>query len=110
MIAFQTIQTKYLSPGNVRGARIKASTSGAKSKSLTIGYDHRLGFEANHVKAAAALARSLGWSGEYAAGALPNGFVFVLITLIDERGDLERCDGFVIGNIPKPVVGTLELD
>lgn len=74
----QYIQTKYLSPTNHKGGRIKAKASCAPG-SLTIPYDHSLDIEQAHAKAAMALAAKLEWRGEYAAGGNNNGYVFTFI-------------------------------
>jgi len=74
----QYIQTKYLSPTNNHGGRIKAKASAA-SDSLTIAYDHALDIEQAHAKAAMALAAKLDWRGEYAAGGNDTGYVFAFI-------------------------------
>jgi len=74
----QYIQTKYLSPTNNHGGRIKAKASAAH-ESLTIAYDHALDVEQAHAKAAMALAAKLEWNGEYAAGGNETGYVFAFI-------------------------------
>jgi hypothetical protein len=71
----QAIQTKYLSPTNSRGSRIKAW---AAAGSITIGYPHELSGQACHRKAAQALIEKLGWVEEHygeglLGGTLPNG-------------------------------------
>jgi hypothetical protein len=74
----QAIQTRYLAPTNVRGARIKAT---ALAGSLTVGYDYALNSDANHAAAAQALIARLGWTGTFAQGgnAAGTGYVFVNI-------------------------------
>jgi hypothetical protein len=74
----QYITTKYLSPTNTKGGRIKASTSYG-NESLTIAYDHSLDVEQAHAKAAMMLADKLDWQGEYACGGNDSGYVFALI-------------------------------
>ena len=76
----QAIQTRYLSPTNTRGSRIKAW---AAAGSITIPYPHELSGQAVHRAAAEALAVKLGWTDPTYApllgGCLPNGdyaFVF----------------------------------
>lgn len=64
----QTISTKYYGPGNVRGARIVAKTSGGLR--FTFPYEHGAGVEGNHLAAADAVARGLGWHGEWHGGSL----------------------------------------
>lgn len=79
----QAIITKYLSPGNVRGARIKAS---CERGSVTIGYPHELSGENVHIAAADALvakfvkedAEKYGthvnpWSAPRVCGQIPSG-------------------------------------
>ena len=50
----QAIHTKYISPSNTRGARIKAYTSDGRS--VTVSYDHALDSEKAHFQAAQAFA------------------------------------------------------
>ena len=64
----QAIVTKYIGPTNVRGSRVKAT---ADAGSLTLGWDHALDSEANHHRAARALAEKYGWSGDWVGGGLP---------------------------------------
>jgi hypothetical protein len=74
----QAIETKYIGPSNVRGARIKAS---AQAGSVYVPYDHSLNTDDNHAKAAQALADKWGWEGDMVQGGSPSGkgdvFVFV---------------------------------
>lgn len=85
MYALQAITTKYLSPTNSRGARIKATNS---AESVMIPWDHALDAVENHYAAAVALARYWQWNDEtgairpHAFGCLPdgNGYVMAFIT------------------------------
>ena len=75
----QAIQTRYLSPTNSRGARIKAW---AAAGSITIPYPHELSGQACHRKAAEALAAKCQWDtpfyGQLLGGQLENGdYAFV---------------------------------
>lgn len=72
----QYIQTKYLSPTNTKGSRVKAWTSYGK-QSLTISWDYSLSGDENHAKAAMKLAEELGWFGTYVCGGSNDGCVFV---------------------------------
>lgn len=54
------IQTYFLGPTDHRGSRYKAVALGT-GHSVTIEADHRLNYDANHCRAAAALAKKLGW-------------------------------------------------
>ena len=73
----QTIITKFLSPTNHRGERIKAKMSYGRD-TVTIGYDYALNNEQNHLAAAKALAEKVGWSGHYAGGSCgADSWVFV---------------------------------
>jgi len=54
----QAIQTKYLSPTNSRGARIKATCAAG---SITISYPYDLSGQACHRAAVDALLFDLGW-------------------------------------------------
>ncbi len=73
----QAIETKYLGPTNMRGGRVKARS---EAGSVTLSWDHSLNSDANHTKAAQALADKLGWSGDLWGGGHPDGrgcvFVF----------------------------------
>lgn len=75
---YQAIVTKYLSPANYRGARVKAT---AEAGSVTLSWDHRLNSERNHLAAARALADKYGWRGHLVAGGMPGngGYVFVMV-------------------------------
>jgi len=67
----QTIITKYLGPTNHRGSRIKARQSASymgTPKSVTVDWDYSLNTEQNHKIAAQALAKKLGWFGEWVGG------------------------------------------
>lgn len=68
------IETYFIAPTNVRGARIKArvmegrTSTGAPARSLTLAWDHALSLVTNHQLAAKALATRLGWPGEWIEG------------------------------------------
>lgn len=81
----QAIVTKYLGPTNSRGSRIKAT---AAAGSVTIGYRHSLNSDANHLEAAAALARKYGWTGRYVGGGVPDGSGCVFVA---DTGDKRDC-------------------
>lgn len=69
------IKTKYLKPTTHRGSRVKATFNG---QSVTLGYDHGLSPEGNHVAAASALCNKLGLSPDVErTEMLKAGFVFV---------------------------------
>jgi len=59
---YQTIQTKWISPSNFRGTRIKAKT--ASGISIVRGYDYSLNIGANHAKVARELQEKMKWVGE----------------------------------------------
>jgi hypothetical protein len=63
----QAIQTRYLSPTNTRGSRIKATCAAG---SITIPYPHELSGQAVHRKAAEALVSKLGWNDPHYGGLL----------------------------------------
>ena len=94
----QAITTKYIGPTNYRGSRIKAS---AYAGSVTVQYDSGLSTNANHARAAAALASKYNWRNTYASGGMPDetGNVYVGIgpidvgNLLDDRN--HGFDGFV---------------
>lgn len=70
----QAITTKFISPTNTRGSRIKATCD---AKSITINWDYSLDVSANHTAAANKLASELGWKGEWFGGSGKDGYVFV---------------------------------
>ena len=73
----QAIVTKWLCPTNFRGSRVKAT---AEAGSVTLSWNHALNPEANHAKAAAALADKFGWTGAWYQGATPgSGYCFVCV-------------------------------
>jgi hypothetical protein len=97
-MAMQSITTKYIGPRNVRGARIKATTT--TGLSVTIPYDHALGLDENHEKAVQALARKLKWTGRMVAGGAMGGGgnVYVFMPhdpkeIIRLHGDIRRSSG-----------------
>lgn len=63
----QSIITKYLGPGNVRGSRISVKATGGVRRSYHV--DNAMSVDANHIAAAQRFARELGWSGEWIGGA-----------------------------------------
>jgi hypothetical protein len=66
----QAIQTKYLGPTNVKGARIKAIS---QAKSRIYSWEHGLSADDNHKLAAQSLAKELGWDyGVWHGGQLPD--------------------------------------
>ena len=67
----QSVSTKYLGATNYRGSRVKASSSSGLS--LTMSWDDALDSDANHSKAAQALAAKLNWYGRWHAGAALDG-------------------------------------
>lgn len=78
-MAYQAIVTSFFGPTNVRGSRVKAK---ADAGSITLNWDHSLGVEGNHRKAAEALRDKLGWNsdgyGRLHMGGLPgSGYAFV---------------------------------
>ena len=68
----KAIVTKYISPTERRGARIKASD--LDGNRVTIPYPHELSGEAVHRKAADALLVKMGWSGDMTGGAIKDGY------------------------------------
>ena len=56
----QAIVTKYLSPTNYRGTRIKASCA---AKTIILDWCHSIDVEENHRNAAICLQDQLGWVG-----------------------------------------------
>ena len=76
----QAITTKYLSPTNFRGARVKATSSAG---SITLDWAHEYNAEKNHWKAAIYLQEKMGWGEKNTlyGGSLPDGkgYVFVQV-------------------------------
>jgi hypothetical protein len=75
------IQTKYISPTNTRGSRIKAFVSSdmGHNLSVVIPYDHSLNCEQLHFKAVQALIEKhkLDWdTSNMRFGGVKNGYVF----------------------------------
>lgn len=54
LITCGVITTRFLGPTNHRGARVKATSGGGRT--LTVSWDYALGIHENHAAAAAALA------------------------------------------------------
>jgi stress response protein SCP2 len=73
----KAIMTKYLSPGNVKGARIKAFDQDGNR--VILEWNHSMdGFE-NAAMAAEELKRKMKWKGELVGGSLKDGYVFVFV-------------------------------
>lgn len=72
----QAIVTKYIGPSDTRGSRVKAQ---AFAGSITLHWDDALNSEANHARAAKALADKFSWKGTYHQGGSPgdSGYCFV---------------------------------
>ena len=66
----QAIITKWHAPTNYRAARVSAQCS---ARRIIVQWDHAYGVEGNHDEAALALAKALGWSGEWVKGQRPDG-------------------------------------
>lgn len=72
----QAITTKVLPATTTKDRRIKATT--ASGLSITLGWDHELGNDQNHITAAKALVKKMGWdTGRYYGGTTATGMVFV---------------------------------
>ena len=91
MWAFQSIQTKFVSPTNHRGARIKATTSGGLS--VTVSFDYELSDVERHFSAVRALLvkHELSWGVKYAIGSSVDGkgYVFTPVSCGDNFATLE---------------------
>lgn len=76
----QAIVTKWLSPTDTRGSRIKAK---CQAGSIVVPWDDGLGVEENHKAAAAVLIAKLGWDQDcysrWHAGALPDGTGYAIV-------------------------------
>lgn len=68
----QAILTKFIGPTNTLPTRVRASSHAG---TMVISYDHEFTGEANHVRAARALAVKLGWRWftPFVTGYLPDG-------------------------------------
>ena len=72
----QAILTKYFSPTNFKGARVKAKAAAGE---ITLDWDHALNVEKNHERAAKRLVEKLDWKVDTYGGQLFDGnYVFVL--------------------------------
>jgi hypothetical protein len=80
----QAIITKYIGPTNTRGARYKATAAAA---SVTMTGTNVLTIAGNHMRAAEALVRKLGWDGQWIGGDSPDGTGYVFVCL---SSDLDR--------------------
>lgn len=66
----QAILTKFHGPTNVKGSRYSATCQAGR---ITLGADHTLNSEGNHIAVAQALAVKLRWDGKWHGGQLPSG-------------------------------------
>ena len=66
-----SIVTRYLSATASHGARIKAKSAGGNT--LTVNYQYDLSDRDNHMMAACALAKDLGWEGTLISSTLAQG-------------------------------------
>lgn len=71
----QAITTKYIGPSTVKGSRYKAVSGSGLS--VTIPADHSKDSDQNHLAAAVALAKKLGWAGRLIGGGTQDGYAFV---------------------------------
>ena len=68
------ITTRFRGATESHGSRVLASCSAGR---IHVAWDHALDPEANHTRAAHALAARLGWSGHWHGGSTPQGYVYV---------------------------------
>ena len=73
------IVTKYISPSNVKGARIKAYRSGDAKISKTYSYPHELSGSDAHEAVAKAFMQHLGWNGTLSGAETDTGYFFVVL-------------------------------
>lgn len=73
----QAIMTKFLGPTNYRGSRVKAWCDAGQ---ITLNWDHEIGVDENHYKAAMTLVYKLKWTeyNDWHLGALPRNYGYVL--------------------------------
>jgi hypothetical protein len=82
----QGITTRYLGPTNAKGSRIKAIArkrdSWGPEQAVTVDRQCDLGIEANHTRAAMALAKQLDWKGLWVGGgnSTQDGFHYVCLS------------------------------
>ena len=76
-----TIQTKFFSPTNSRGARVKAYSSNFENSkdSVILSWDYELNASENHANAAKQLCAKMDWTGELQMGSIKFGYVFVFL-------------------------------
>lgn len=73
------IETYFIGPSNVRGARIaarvmeKGTYDSRRPRRITLHWDHALSAPGNHLAAAKALTAKLGWAGEWVEGGADDG-------------------------------------
>lgn len=72
----QTITTVVLSASNDKGSRVKAKTATGIVRSVP--YDYQLDHAQNHMEAAKALAKELGWKGKFQGGSTKDGMCFTI--------------------------------
>lgn len=72
------IVTKYISPSNVKGARIKAYRSGDQKINKTYSYPHELSGSDAHEAVAKSFMTHLGWSGTLSGAETDTGYFFVV--------------------------------
>lgn len=72
-VHMQSIETRFIAPASVKGARIKAIASGGAF--ITLSWDDALNTDANHDAAAHALILKMGWNdrGIWHSGGLKDG-------------------------------------
>lgn len=70
----KAITTRYFGAGNVRGARIMATDGDNR---IYVPYDYASSDDGPHDRAAIALCKKLGWTGNLYRGGLKRGNVYV---------------------------------
>jgi len=82
----KAILTKYIGPTSRRGLRIRASEP--EGRSVMLDYSKELDSEGNHVAAASALCKRMGWSGKLISGWLGGVcFVHVFAALAEGKSE-----------------------
>lgn len=84
----QSIVTKYIGPGNVRGSRVSATASGGAR--ISSRWDDALDSDANHIFAARALAVKLGWFGAWVPGSLGDGARCVFVNVDEDAFTIHK--------------------
>jgi hypothetical protein len=78
ILSGKSIKTQYFGPGNMRGARIKASVIDGNriQASITVPYSHQKNEYEEHIFAAEKMRDKMGWTGDLVGVGTQKGYVF----------------------------------